>query len=81
MRRLQRAVHDELAALATLTETKIFECFENRDGEAVIDRRIFDIALGYTGFFKGTRSGEASAGVSQVELAIICMLHSFAMAK
>src|SRR5258706_16454027 len=39
----QIAVGDELAALTLLAETKVFDLHQYRDGEAVIDRGIFDV--------------------------------------
>src|ERR1700751_308574 len=37
------AVGDELASLAFLAKTKILDLHQDRDGEAVIDRGIFDV--------------------------------------
>src|SRR3954465_11428960 len=39
----QISVGDELAALALLAETEVFDLHQHRDGEAVIDRSVFDI--------------------------------------
>ena len=40
---LQRAVHHESSTITLCAETEVFECDEDRDGEAVVDGGVVDI--------------------------------------
>src|SRR4051794_31760912 len=53
--RNQIAVGDELAALAFLAEADVLELHQHRDGEAVIDRGVFDVLWRDAGFFERAR--------------------------
>src|SRR6185295_13986363 len=75
------AVGDELAALAFLAEAEILELHQHGDGEAVIDRGVFDVLRRDARFLEGARAGPDAGGISQVEiLATTRALHRLAMA-
>src|SRR5215203_6681407 len=75
------AVGDELAALALLAEAEVFELHQHRDGEAVIDRGVFDVLWRDARFLEGARAGPDAGGISEVEiLAAAWALHRLAMA-
>src|SRR3977135_639523 len=48
----QIAVGDEFSALALLAEAEVFELHQYRDGEAVIDRGVFDVLGGDARLFE-----------------------------
>src|ERR1700723_977583 len=48
----QIAVGDELAALAFLAEAEVLKLHQHRDGEAVVDRGVFDVLWRDAGFFR-----------------------------
>src|ERR1700750_3510368 len=48
----QIAVGDELAALALLAEAEVLDLHQDRDGEAVIDRGVFDVLRRDTRFLE-----------------------------
>src|SRR5881392_2802075 len=78
--RNQIAVGNELAALALLAETEVFELHQHRDGEAVIDRGVFDVLWRNAGFLERARAGPDAGGISEVEiLAAARALHRLAM--
>src|ERR1700722_2185942 len=64
----QVAVGDELAALALLAEAEVFELHQYRDGEAVIDRGVFDVLWRDAGFFERPRPGPPPGRIGQIEL-------------
>src|ERR1700744_1172657 len=64
----QIAVGDELAALAFLAETEILELHQHRDGEAVVDRGVFDVLWRDARLLERFRSRPHAGGISQVEL-------------
>src|SRR6266403_1991419 len=75
----QIAVGDELAALALLAETEVFDLHQYRDGEAVIDRGIFDVFWRDAGLLERPRAGPDPGGISEIEiLAAARSLHRFA---
>src|SRR5437899_8829163 len=75
------AVGDELAALALLAEAEVLELHQHRDGEAVIDRGVFDVLWRDAGLFERARARPHACGISQVEtLAAARALHRLAMA-
>src|SRR5580698_4107277 len=76
----QVAVGDELAALALLAEAEVFELHQYRDGEAVIDRGVFDIFRRDPGFLERARPRPDAGGIGQIEiLAAARSLHRLAM--
>src|SRR6478735_11463811 len=76
----QVAVGDELAALAFLAEAEVLELHQDGDGEAVVDRGVFDVLRRDAGFLKRTRAGPDAGGVCEVEiLAAARALHRLAM--
>ena len=77
----QVAVRDECPALALLAETEVLDRFQHRDGEAVIDGRIVDVARRDAGFLERLRAGPACAGIGQVHLAGHQVLRRFAAAE
>src|SRR5712692_11151638 len=75
----QIAVGDELAALALLAEAEVFDLHQYRDGEAVIDRGIFDVLWRDTRLLERPRAGPDPGRVSEIEiLAAARSLHGFA---
>src|ERR1700738_1008505 len=52
----QIAVGDELAAVAFLAEAEVFQLHHHGDGEAVVDRSVFDVLWRHTGLGKRRRS-------------------------
>ena len=77
----QIAVGYELAALALLAEADVLELHQHGDGEAVIDRGVFDVLRRDAGFLERARAGPDAGGVSEVEiLAAARALHRLAMA-
>src|SRR5947209_10498021 len=75
----QVTVGDELATLAFLAKTKVFDLHQDRDGEAVIDRGVFDVLWRDAGLFKRTRRRPDAGGVSEIDiLAAARPLHRFA---
>src|SRR5207302_10481434 len=76
----QIAVGDKLAALAFPTEAEVFDLHQDRDGEAVVDRGVFDVLGRDAGLFKRARSGPHAGGVSEIEiLAAARPLHRLAL--
>src|SRR5216684_1993072 len=76
----QVAVGDELAALAFLAEAEILDLHQDGDGEAVVDRGVFDVLGRDTGFFEGARPGPDAGGISEIEiLAAARSLHRLAL--
>src|SRR5258706_15692587 len=76
----QIAVGDELAALALLAEAEVFDLHQYRDGEAVIDRGIFDVLWRDAGLLERPRAGPDPGGISEIEiLAAARSLHRFAV--
>src|SRR5689334_1968731 len=74
------AVGNEFAALALLAEAEVLELHQHGDGEAVIDRGVFDVLGRDASLFEGTRAGPDAGGVSQVEiLAAVRALGGLAM--
>src|SRR6266702_5366732 len=77
----QIAVGDELAALALLAEAEVLELHQDRDGEAVVDRGVFDVLRRDAGFLERARTGPDAGGVREIEiLAAARALHRLAMA-
>src|ERR1700719_1181080 len=77
----QIAVGNELAALAFLAETEVLYLHQDRDGEAVIDRGVFDVFWRDAGLLKGAWPGPYAGGISEVEiLAAARPLHRLALA-
>src|SRR5436190_21193114 len=66
--RYQIAVGDELAALTLLAEADVFELHQDGDGEAVIDRGVFDVLRRDAGLLEGARAGPDAGGISEVEV-------------
>src|SRR5262245_47894065 len=66
--RYQIAVGNELAALALLAETEILDLHQHRDGEAVVDRRIFDVLRRDARLLEGARAGPDAGGISEIEI-------------
>src|SRR5438445_13784117 len=64
----QIAVGDELAALAFLAEAEVLELHQHGNGEAVVDRGVFDVLWRDAGLLECTRAGPDSGGVSEVEI-------------
>src|ERR1700691_4649725 len=62
------AVGVELAALALLAEAEVFELHQHRDGEAVIDRGVFDVLWRDAGLFERARPRPHAGGIGQIEL-------------
>src|SRR6266481_2476656 len=76
----QIAVGDEFAALALPTEAEVFDLHQYRDGEAVVDRGIFDVLWRDTRLLERARAGPDPGGISQVEvLAAARSLHGLAV--
>src|SRR5690348_12399491 len=50
------AIGDELTALAFLAEAEVLDLHQDRDREAVIDRRIFDVLRRDARFLEGARA-------------------------
>src|SRR5215510_4582643 len=61
----QISVGDKLAALALFAEAEILELHHDRDGEAVIDRGVFDVLWRHARLFESTRAGPDAGGVSE----------------
>ena len=57
----QIAIGDELAAGALGAEAEVFELDDDGDGEAVIDRDVFDVGRRDAGFSERDRSGARGA--------------------
>src|SRR6516225_626345 len=77
----QIAVSNELAALALLAEAEVLQLHQDGDGEAVVDRGVFDVLWRDAGLLEGTRAGPDAGGISEVEvLAAARALGGFAMA-
>ena len=57
----QIAVGDELAALALLAEAEVLELHQHGDGEAVVDRGVFDVLGRDAGFLERARAGPDAA--------------------
>src|SRR5438067_3949816 len=53
----QIAVGDEFAALALLAKPEILELHQHRDGEAVVDRCVFDVLGRHARFFERAGAG------------------------
>src|SRR5271169_5059535 len=66
--RNQIAVGDELAALAFLAKTEVLELHQDRDGEAVVDRGVFDILGRHTGLFECARTRPDACGVGEIKI-------------
>src|ERR1700748_3162313 len=64
----QIAVGNELSALALLAEADILELHQHRDGEAVVDRSVFDILRRDAGFLERARAGPDTGRISQIEI-------------
>src|SRR5205085_1079280 len=62
------AVGDEFAALAFLAEAEVFKLHQHGDGEAVIDRGVFDVFRRNTGFLERAWTGPDAGGISEVEV-------------
>src|SRR3954447_22418998 len=78
----QIAVGNELASLALLAEAEVFELHQHCDGEAVVDRGVFDVLRRDAGFLERTRARPDASGVSEVEiLAAARALHRLAVAN
>src|ERR1700674_1622357 len=76
----QIAVGDELAALALPAEAEVFDLHQYRDGEAVIDRGIFDVLWRDTRLLERPRPRPDPGRVSEIEiLAAARSLHRFAV--
>ena len=54
--RNQIAVGDEFAALALFAKAEVFELHQDRDGEAVVDRGVFDVFRRHACFLERLRS-------------------------
>ena len=76
----QVAVGDELAALAFPAEAEVFDLHQDRDGEAVVDRGIFDILRRHAGLLERPRARPDAGGIGQIEiLAAARSLHRLAV--
>src|SRR5258707_7386175 len=76
----QIAVGDELAALALLAEAEVLDLHQYRDGEAVIDRGIFDVPWRNARLLERPRAGPDPGGISEIEiLAAARSLHRLTM--
>src|SRR5262245_11008111 len=64
----QIAVGDELAALALFAEAEILELHHDSDGEAVVDRGVFDVLWRHARLLEGARAGPDAGGVSEVDV-------------
>src|SRR5882672_4205971 len=64
----QIAVGDEFAALALLAEAEILDLHQDRDGETVVDRGVFDVLRRDARFLERARAGPDSGGISEVEI-------------
>src|ERR1700739_3094442 len=62
----QIAVGDELAALALLAEAGVLKLHHDRDGEALVDRGVFEFLWRHAGLLEGARAGPYAGGVSHV---------------
>src|ERR1700756_21070 len=60
------AIGDKLAALALLAETEVLELHQNRDGEAVVDRGVFDVLWRDAGFLERLRPRPHPSGISEI---------------
>src|SRR5262245_49059452 len=64
----QVAVGDELTALAFLAEAEVLKLHQHGDGEAVVDRGVFDIVRRDARLLEGARAGPDAGGISEVEI-------------
>src|SRR5258708_9718000 len=64
----QIAVGDELAALALLAEAEVLDLHQYRDGEAVIDRGIFDVPWRNARLLERPRAGPDPGGIREIEI-------------
>jgi hypothetical protein len=74
----QIAVGDEFPARSLGAETEILELHDHGDGEAVVDRGVFDIRGRHTCFGKGDRAGARCARCGEIESAARQMLDGLA---
>src|SRR6266568_8013891 len=63
----QIAVGDELAALALLAEAEVLELHQDRDGEAVVDRGVFDIGGFDARLRESRRARPGGAAIGQID--------------
>src|ERR1041385_7435710 len=73
----QVPVRNEFSALALRAEAQIFDLHQHRDGEAVINRRVFDVGRLHSGFRKCLGSAPGGARIGEIDLAAIGALRRF----
>ena len=78
MPRDQIAVCNEFAALALGAEAEVFEGYQHRDREAVVDRYVLDIRRLRAGFGECARAGPHPGAVGEIDPAAVRMLDGFA---
>jgi hypothetical protein len=81
VRRLQRAIHDELPAFALFAEPQVLDLQQYGDRERVVDRGVVDVAMRDTGFLKGARTAPDGARVRQVDATVVRVLRRLAVAE
>lgn len=71
-------IGNEAPALALLAKAEVFKLYHDGNGEAVVDRGVFDVGGQDAGFFEGTPAGpDAGTGADVVKAAHL-MLDRFA---
>src|SRR6185437_14465587 len=81
MRGKQRAVADELTALALGAEAEVLQGKLHRDGERVVDRRVVDVGWPYPRLVERGWTRPDRAGIGQVDGAVAGVLGRLARAE
>ena len=71
------AVRHELSAFALLAEPEVLDLQEDRDGEAVVNRRVLDVAGLHARFLERARARPRRARVGEIDFAAHLVLRRF----